>query len=516
MKKALTIALVGLSIPAVSQAVEFQTPGAVGMGGAGVARNNGALTSYWNPAGGAFGSSSVAINAGAGAGVRGSDGLAENVDKLSKINFGSVKNFSSTSSNADNVGDVVKALTILKDIDDRKGNLAVAVVAPVSFSSGNFSFGIYGNMEGYIQPSVDITNILPNQTTGGAVTGALTVQNLSTAVGATTYPTSGYFSTAQLAALETQIIATSLTSPGGALTPAQASTLALAIENKLQSSGIQATTAYDAMTTKVLPTLDPTKKAATETINKNTTSAMTKAIQYIEVPLSYGYPINVGSNGKLGIGVTGKLISGTVYQNQILLVNRAGGDIKSKDLVNDITNNKKSSLTYGIDVGALYKYNSALSFGIVAKNLNSPKFDGPDYLAPVANDPASTVSVAGTAVELKPQVRSGVAFDPIGWLSVAADLDLTENETVTPGAVVGSSFKSRNFGGGFEAKPASWLKVRGGAYRNLASSRGNVLTAGLKLFLLDVDGAFATDSFVVNGTTLPQEVQLHASIGFSF
>ncbi len=514
MKKALTIALVGLSIPVVSHAVEFQTPGAMGMGGAGVARNNGALTSYWNPAGGAFGSSSVAISAGAGAGVKGSDGLAENVDRLSKINFESVKNFN-TASGAGGVGDVVKALTILKDIDDRKGNLAVAVVAPVSFSSGNFSFGVYGNMEGYIQPTVDIRNILPNQTTGGT----LTVQNLSTAVGTTTYTTSGYFSTAQLTALQTQLIETSKnTAPGAtALTPAEASTLALAIENKLQGSGIPSTTAYDAITTTVLPTLDPTKKTATETINKNTTSAMTKALQYIEVPLSYGYPINVGSTGKLGIGITGKLISGTVYQNQILLVNRAGGNnISSKDLVNDITNNKKSSLTYGIDVGALYKYNKALSLGIVAKNLNSPKFDGPDYLAPVANDPTATVSVAGTSVELKPQVRSGVAFDPIGWLSVAADLDLTENETVTPGAVVGSSFKSRNFGGGFEAKPASWLKVRGGAYRNLASSRGNVLTAGFKLFLLDVDGAFATDSFVVDGRTLPQEVQLHASMGFSF
>ena len=59
MKKIVSIVSLLLSIPLVAKGVEFQTPGALGMGGAGVARQNGALTAYWNPAGGAFNKSAT-------------------------------------------------------------------------------------------------------------------------------------------------------------------------------------------------------------------------------------------------------------------------------------------------------------------------------------------------------------------------------------------------------------------------------------------------------------------------
>ncbi len=512
MKKMVPIVSVLLSMPVIAQGVEFQTPGALGMGGAGVARNNGSLTSYWNPAAGAFSTSSFAMNAGVGVGIRGSDGLAENIDRFSNINFDRVKNFNTTTSTADNVGDFVKTLSILNDINVRQGNIAVAAVAPVSFSSGRFSFGIFGSMEGYVQPIADINNILPNTTIGSTT---LTVNNLYDAVQrtSTSYTASGYFSLAQLDILKSQIQQKS------ALTLSQSQQLAYAIDNQLQDSGIEASTALSTITTYALPALQA--QDGTKTLKQNTTSVMTKAIQYVEIPLSYGYPINVGSQGKLGIGVTGKLISGTVYQNQVLLVNRANGDnVSAKDLIDDITTNKKSSLTYGLDLGALYKYKNWLSLGLVGKNLNSPKLEAPDYYNPKYNTLTKKVELSekatGGSITLKPQVRSGVAIDPVSWMTFAADLDLTENDTVAPGTVVGSSITSRNFGGGVEFKPSSWLKLRGGAYKNLAGSGGNVLTAGFKLFLLDVDGAFATDTFTIDGNELPKEVKVNAAMSFSF
>ncbi len=505
MKKMVTMVSFLISMPGIAQGIEFQTPGAMGMGGAGVARNNGSLTSYWNPAAGAFSKSSFALNAGVGAGIKGSDGLAENVDRFSNIDFDKVKNFNTTTSNADNVGDFVKTLSILDDINARQGNMSVAAIAPVSFSSGSFSFGIFGSMEGYVQPIADTGNILPNTTSG---TATLTVQNLSDAVQRTTVSSqaSGYFSATQLETLTKAITAVDPS--------VNATNLANAIDNQLNDSGIDPNTALSTMT-GILPALNGTGTG--NTLKQNTTTVMTKAVQYVEIPLSYGYPINVGSESKLGIGVTGKLISGTVYQNQVLLVNRQDGNIKAKDLIDDITTNKKSSLTYGLDLGALYKYKNWLSLGLVGKNLNSPKLDAPDYYNPKYNSLTQKVELSekapGGSITLKPLVRSGVAIEPVSWMTFAADLDLTENDTVAP---VGSSITSRNFGGGVEFKPASWLKLRGGAYKNLAGSNGNVLTAGFKLFLLDVDGAFATDTFTIDGNEIPKEVKVNAAMSFSF
>jgi hypothetical protein len=512
MKKILTAAaLLGLMLPVASQALEFQPIGAVGMGGAGVARNNGALTAYWNPAGGAFNESPFAMSAGFGIGVKGSDGLAENVDRLNDIKFDDMKNFDSATATVLTVGNVVKSLTILDDIQKRNGYIAINGQVPIGFSIKHVSFGLFGNFEGYIKPNVDVINILPSNTTG-ATTTSVSVQGLYDAAvnGAVVpYTPSGYFSSTQLSNLATQFQLAST------LSNAQALQLAYAMESQLKNSGLPQDTAYNSLVTTIIPTI---ASGGTNTFDKNTSSVITKAIMYYEVPLAYGYPLDLGRYGKLGIGATAKIISGTVYQSQVLLVNRPGGGSQgSDDLTKDITKNSKSSTNFGIDLGALYKYDTWFSAGLVAKNLNSPKFDAPDYDAVVANDPAHTVKKHGEDVKMKPQIRTGVAFDPYSWLTIAADLDLTNNETVAPGTVVGSSVKSRNLGGGAELHPYSWLKLRGGAYKNLSQSDiGLVLTGGFSLFLLDVDGAFATDTFKVGSSTIPQEAKVQLALSFAF
>lgn len=510
MKKMLTaVALLGLSLPLATQAVEFQPIGALGIGGAGVARNNGALTAYWNPAGGAFNESQFAMHVGAGIGARGSDGLAENVDRMSDVKFDSLKNFDTNTANAATVGDMVKAITIIKDIEKRQGNIALNGHAPLGFAIKHVSFGIFGNFEGNILPKTDTFNLLPNIVITGAATPTVTVTDLynAIAVPGVTYAPSGYFSTDQLNSLATEFNKT-------LNNLANAQQLAFAIDTQFKGSPIPAGTTFESLTTFI-----PSLTAGGEnTFNKNTTSVLTKALMYYEVPLSYGHPFDFGSFGKLGIGATAKIISGTVYQDQVLLVNRpAGDDFSSNDLVKDMTKNSKSSVNFGIDLGALYKYDKWLSVGLVAKNLNSPKFAAPDFDEPVENTPAITVRKPGQDVTLKPQVRFGVAVDPYSWLTLASDLDLTENDTVAPGTVVGSSVKSRNFGGGLELHPYSWLKIRGGAYKNIANSDiGVVLTTGFTLFILDVDGAFATDTFKLGDSKVPQEAKVQVALSFAF
>jgi len=512
MKRTVLLGLICLCIPFNSQAVEFRTPGtALGIGGAGVARDNGGLTSYWNPAAGAFKNSPLAVGAGVGGGIKGSDGLAENVDRLSNVDFGNLTSFNTSS--VTDVGNFAKAISIIDDISKRSGNISITGQVPVGVAINSFSFGIFGNISGYILPVADMTNILPQATVTNAI---IDTNALFTALAGAPYAPSGYFTTAQLATLATAIQSNS--NPLAPLTPAQSQNLANAIDNQLLNSSIPADQALSALKDTALPIL---KNSGTATFNKNTTSVLIKAIQYIEVPFSYGYPIKVGTKGTLGVGITAKLISGTVYQNQVLLANRSDNNLNANDLLDEITNNQKRSSGFGVDLGALYRYDNWLGLGLVAKNINSPKFTGPDYFKPQYNNLTNKVEVTqwtpGESVELKPQVRAGIAADVLSWVNVAADLDLTENETIAPGTLIGSSIKSKNFGGGVEIHPVSWLKVRGGAYKNLsASNGGGVLTAGFKVFLLDVDGAFATNTFKIDGRELPQEVQINASLNFSF
>lgn len=523
MKKIMTaVALLGLSLPVMAQAAEFQPIGALGMGGAGVARNNGALTAYWNPAGGAFNESPFAMHLGVGIGAKGSDGLAENVDRMSDIKFDSVKDFNKTTADAKTVGDMVKLVTTIDDINKRNGYFAMNGELPIGFAIKGFSFGVFGNFEGFVKPKADITNILPNTAPGSAAASATSVTDLYNAVaGLPTNNSNSFFTGPQTADLANSFYTASLptTTP---ITLAHATELANAIGNQLQSSGIPATTALDSLKTTLIPTLTATGSDA-KTFDKNTTSALTKAIMYYEVPLSYGHPFDFGTNGKLGVGATVKIISGTVYQNQVLLVNRPGGDnASSNDLVKDMSKNSQASTNFGIDLGALYKYDKWLSVGLVAKNLNSPKFDAPDYSVPVY-DPttkkviSSPTKVAGEDVTLRPQLRAGVAVDPYSWLTIASDLDLTDNDTVAPERATGGAIKSRNFGAGVEVHPYSWLRIRGGAYKNLSNSDvGMILTGGITLFVLDIDGAFATDTFKIKNSTIPQEAKVQVALSFAF
>jgi hypothetical protein len=68
-----------------------------------------------------------------------------------------------------------------------------------------------------------------------------------------------------------------------------------------------------------------------------------------------------------------------------------------------------------------------------------------------------------------------------------------------------------------EVHPYSWLRIRGGAYKNLVNSDvGLVLTGGFSLFVLDVDGAFATDTFKLGSSTIPQEAKVQLTMSFTF
>lgn len=226
------------------------------------------------------------------------------------------------------------------------------------------------------------------------------------------------------------------------------------------------------------------------TLDDNTTTVVLRGFAVAEIPISYGYALN----DHWSVGGNLKLMRGRVYATEILVF-----DADSEELLSDVRDDYEETTTFGIDLGMMGRYRM-VNFGLVGRNLNSPKFDGP----------------AGFSdVKIKPQFAAGVAFIPFETLTLEVDCDLTANETTLPG------YKTRNVSAGLEWDAFRFLALRAGARKNLAESDiGVVYTAGLGLNLwaarLDVAGAFAAKKEEFDGKDIPRETRAAAQFSVDF
>jgi hypothetical protein len=240
-------------------------------------------------------------------------------------------------------------------------------------------------------------------------------------------------------------------------------------------------------------------------IENNATSVVVSGIALAEIPIAYGHKFDLGKFGHVGLGAAFKIMQGTVFYTSKQLVSIDG----STDIFKEVRDNKVDSTTFGVDLGALWRYEDLKSMGpinvgLVVKNINSPQFD--------------TFQAAGSympnKLKVKPQARVGVALDPLSWLTLAADLDVTKNKTILPGV------DSQNFGGGLEAH-FSWISLRAGVYRNIADSANKpVITGGLSLgpqwLRLDVNGAVSTEKTQYDDQSYPREAKVEIGLSTMF
>ncbi|MBI5903624.1 MAG: conjugal transfer protein TraF, partial [Deltaproteobacteria bacterium] len=189
-----------------------------------------------------------------------------------------------------------------------------------------------------------------------------------------------------------------------------------------------------------------------------------------------------------------------VYNTSVKVFNTDFGDALDR-----ARNDYKDSHNFGVDLGMLYRNGDTLRAGLVGRNLNSPKFDMKPLLA--GDD---------DYLKEKAQVRAGVAFKPVSFVTLALDYDLTKNDTT-----VSDSYKSQNLGGGVEVNVFKVVQVRAGAYKNMAQSDiGVVYTAGLGLNLwavnLDLGAAMSPKSTTVDGSDIPKEVRAELALSMLF
>lgn len=214
-------------------------------------------------------------------------------------------------------------------------------------------------------------------------------------------------------------------------------------------------------------------------------------LAYVEIPISGGYQFDTAV-GKIDVGGSIKIMPGYALDKNIQI------DTSSGDVSTDLRKDTKSSTSWGIDLGLLYRPPKLdkLAIGVVGKNLNTPKFK----------------TASDNYLKVKPMARIGVAYDFLDdKLSAALDADLTKNETYIP------DYYSQYIGGGLNFRPISWVSLRAGLMMNIQeSNEGLIITGGLgigpKLFQLDLSALSSTKTSSFQGTSIPEYVKVQLGI----
>jgi len=205
-------------------------------------------------------------------------------------------------------------------------------------------------------------------------------------------------------------------------------------------------------------------------------------LAYTSIPVAYAHQFNTRW-GRLDLGGAFNVMPGYTFDKKISI------DTESGAIKDELDDAEEYNTSFGVDVGLFYEPQNMqnLSFGLVAKNINTPKFD----------------TCSGEELEVKPQVRGGVAYDLFGdKITLALDADLTKNETFIP------DYYSQFVGGGIKYQPFGWLSLRGGAMQNIQESQvGTIFTTGFgfgfKQFQLDLAGQYSTKQGEYDGQSFP-------------
>lgn len=457
----------------------------LGMGGAFVAVAEDAIAQYWNPAGFAL-QEGFDVQIPIGVGIETTEGLVDEVDDLGEIaeTVGEIQDRqeSGTGFTPELIKEFTSAINELDDLNRAGLGLILDINAGLNIRYRNIGIGVINITELGADPSLDLVNIGLGVSTGTVTDAldALCVDIWTDGPG----DVDGHLSSSQQSIANS--IANSLddlgVGPTGVWTNQD-------VAEELVVAGVLAGLTNEeisAVADTIVEGLDLWDPLIGTGFGDNKTNIRLNGIMLFEAPITYARELPwlknlyVGGNFKFMYGMVG-FAQFDVFSGEDLM----------ESLYEDYNDNTEASTTIGVDVGALYdlKENWRARFGMVVRNLTYPSFSQPKEAKEAGLD----------KYVIEPQVRVGVAYWPLNFITLSADWDLTNNKT----ALQGYYSKMLSLGAEINILNRSWLNfaLRGGFMDNLAESSGSMFTAGLGLnifhFQLDFAAAMSTKSTTI-------------------
>ncbi len=514
MKKILFCLSIVLALTAqTSYGEKWQTVGAraMAMGGAGVAAATGSAQQYYNPALLAtqdnLHNNDVMLNVNAE--LEATEKILTAASKLKDMTdkFNTIKNLSGQAS-ADQMKSIAETLSAIKDMDLNNTGALINTNAGIATKLKKLAISVRSYVSAGITPIVDTQNI--------SLTGTGTNISLGSKSTAT-----GYESSADK--IKNVLDKYGLTSSLGSLlghSEYSSTELANAIINMAKDAGstdAQITAMADALANELPNAADIIKAASTGgNYSQNKTQVLVDAGAFTELAVGYGYEVFKG----IQIGGNIKFINGQMAETGIMVLSDKK---KMEKTVEDAFDNRKSSNNVGVDLGVLFDFSKFFerdiilspSVGLVARNINSPSFDRPNKPSSVSAD----LQWNSGSYSLDRQVRAGAALKPLNWLTVAADIDLTENKTTVSG------FNSRDLAFGAEInlinKKSFYIPLRAGINKNIANSNAALeYTLGTGIsgtgFTLELAGGVSSKKTKIDGNEIPASASVALNLGVLF
>lgn len=221
-------------------------------------------------------------------------------------------------------------------------------------------------------------------------------------------------------------------------------------------------------------------------VGNSSTTLTGIGLSALEPALSFA----VSLGNKVFIGANAKMIYAATFAHTAS-VGSSGFNTFLDDVDTTTTRGSKASM----DAGIIIAPSESFSIGVTGRDLNSPTFSVQGLFPDKSSlTPPATVTTQYMVkeIELKPQVRAGFAWKPFPTLTLAADYDITRNDTFTPG------YEDQTLAVGLEKTVWSeYLSFRAGAYQNVADSDAKVVyTAGVgtRIFFFRLDLAASYDT----------------------